>query len=77
MVDARPLSLGFDASAATRLRMLVVLSGPTASGKSSLALSVALEGPLAQQIEIISMDSAQWHRGLEKSRGGSRRCRGA
>ncbi|NCZ99223.1 MAG: tRNA (adenosine(37)-N6)-dimethylallyltransferase MiaA [Betaproteobacteria bacterium] len=45
--------------------MLVVLSGPTASGKSSLALSVALEGPLAQQIEIISMDSAQVYRGMD------------
>ena len=45
--------------------MLVVLTGPTASGKSSLALSLALEGPFAKRIEIISMDSAQVYRGMD------------
>ena len=44
--------------------MLVVLTGPTASGKSALALSLALDGPLSKQIEIISMDSAQVYRGM-------------
>lgn len=45
--------------------MIVVLTGPTASGKSSMALSLATKGPLAQRLEIISMDSAQVYRGMD------------
>ncbi|NBO04293.1 MAG: tRNA (adenosine(37)-N6)-dimethylallyltransferase MiaA [Betaproteobacteria bacterium] len=45
--------------------MIVVLTGPTASGKSGLALSLAMHGPLANQIEIVSMDSAQVYRGMD------------
>lgn len=40
---------------------LVIVSGPTASGKSSLAVSLALE----MGGEIISMDSAQLYRGFD------------
>lgn len=40
---------------------LICLMGPTASGKSSLALSLTQHWP----IEIISMDSAQVYRGMD------------
>ncbi|MEY3707520.1 MAG: hypothetical protein RL585_2077 [Pseudomonadota bacterium] len=45
--------------------MIVVLTGPTASGKSGMALSLATSGPLADRLEIISMDSAQVYRGMD------------
>jgi tRNA dimethylallyltransferase len=45
--------------------MIVVLTGPTASGKSGMALSLAMHGPLAHQLEIVSMDSAQVYRGMD------------
>jgi len=45
--------------------MLVILTGPTASGKSGLALALAQEGAFAGSVEILSMDSAQIYRGLD------------
>jgi len=45
--------------------MIVVLTGPTASGKSGMALSLATSGPLADRLEIITMDSAQVYRGMD------------
>ena len=39
----------------------VLLMGPTASGKSALALALAARGP----VEIVSVDSAQVYRGMD------------
>jgi len=46
---------------ATDARPIAVLTGPTGSGKSGIALQLAREFP----IEIVSVDSAQVYRGLD------------
>lgn len=46
---------------ATRLPPAIFLSGPTASGKTALAMQIAAEFP----VEIISVDAAQVYRGLD------------
>jgi tRNA dimethylallyltransferase len=46
---------------ARRRRIAFALLGPTASGKSKLALTLALQHPL----EIVSVDSAQVYRGMD------------
>ncbi|KPF66364.1 tRNA dimethylallyltransferase [beta proteobacterium AAP99] len=43
----------------------LVISGPTASGKSALALQLAAAWAAQQPCEIISMDSAQVYRGMD------------
>lgn len=47
----------------------ILLCGPTASGKSSLALALARRlrstAPAGPQVEIVSVDSAQVYRGLD------------
>ena len=45
--------------------MQVILTGPTASGKSALACELALHDAFAGSIEVLSMDSAQVYRGLD------------
>jgi tRNA dimethylallyltransferase len=45
--------------------MHVVLTGPTASGKSALAVELALHPSLARSVDILSMDSTQVYRGLD------------
>jgi len=45
--------------------MHVVLTGPTASGKSALAVELALHPALAGSVDLLSMDSAQVYRGLD------------
>jgi tRNA dimethylallyltransferase len=47
--------------ATTRMPRAMVLAGPTASGKSALAMAIAEQIPL----EIVSVDSAQVYRGLD------------
>jgi tRNA dimethylallyltransferase len=42
---------------------VICLAGPTASGKSAIAL--ALAGALEQPVEIVSVDSAQVYRGMD------------
>jgi len=48
-------------SARARLPPAILLMGPTASGKSALALEIARRVP----VEIISVDSAQVYRGMD------------
>ena len=43
----------------------VALVGPTASGKSAIAMALALAAASKQGVEIISMDSAQVYRGMD------------
>jgi tRNA dimethylallyltransferase len=44
---------------------LVVITGPTASGKSSAALALAERGLAGRAIEVVSVDSAQVYRGMD------------
>lgn len=45
--------------------LLVVITGPTGSGKSELALQLAAQLECARPVEIISVDSALVYRGLD------------
>lgn len=51
-------------SAAAR-PLLVVLTGPTGTGKSELALQLAATLRLRREVEIVSVDSAQVYRGMD------------
>jgi tRNA dimethylallyltransferase len=48
-----------------RNQPVLVICGPTASGKTSLAIEVALSGILNAEAEIISADSMQIYRGFD------------
>lgn len=45
--------------------LLVVITGPTGSGKSELALELAAELERARPVEIVSVDSALVYRGMD------------
>ncbi len=45
--------------------LLVVITGPTGSGKSELALELATELERARPVEIVSVDSALVYRGMD------------
>jgi tRNA dimethylallyltransferase len=45
--------------------LLVVLTGPTGTGKSALALELAAQLEATLPVEIVSVDSAQVYRGLD------------
>jgi tRNA dimethylallyltransferase len=50
---------------AAALPLVVVLTGPTGSGKSELALELASQLADVKPVEIISVDSAQIYRGMD------------
>ncbi|MCC7462043.1 MAG: tRNA (adenosine(37)-N6)-dimethylallyltransferase MiaA [Gammaproteobacteria bacterium] len=52
---------GAEVAAAARRGCVIVLTGPTGSGKSAAALALAARQPL----EIVSVDSAQVYRGMD------------
>lgn len=45
--------------------LILALTGPTASGKTDLALALAERRPTGQQLALISMDSAMVYRGMD------------
>jgi tRNA dimethylallyltransferase len=50
---------------AAPLPLIVVLTGPTGSGKSDLALQLVQRLATRQPVEIVSVDSAQVYRGMD------------
>ena len=61
LVDVVTLGVTGSATGGTKPINAIALAGPTASGKSALALAAATRWPL----EIISVDSAQVYRGMD------------